>query len=234
MSLSPSEEALVRDLIAQNAALLSLASSESTIISKLGATKTTLSALTAASSLADSDLMLVRQGVTDKSATGAVVKTFVTAEVMNATQKPGEICFFARSTAPSGFLKANGAAVSRTTYAALFAAIGTVSGVGDGSTTFNLPDLRGEFVRGWNDDGSIDSGRGLGTAQAHQSNNLRDVELGLNSDVSWSGTLQEDGSYSDWTYAGDEGAGPNYQHRFRLWGRETRPRNVAFLACIKY
>ncbi len=78
MSLSPSEEALVRDLIAQNAALLSLASSESTIISKLGATKTTLSALTAASSLSDSDLMLVRQGVTDKSVTGAVLKAYAT------------------------------------------------------------------------------------------------------------------------------------------------------------
>lgn len=85
MSLSPAEEALVRDLIAQNAALLSLASSESTIISKLGATKTTLSALTAASSLADSDLMLVRQGVTDKSVTGALLKAFAVSPAASET-----------------------------------------------------------------------------------------------------------------------------------------------------
>lgn len=85
MSLSPAEEALVRDLIAQNAALLSLASSESTIISKLGATKTTLSALTAASSLADSDLMLVRQGVTDKSVTGAILKAFAVSPAASET-----------------------------------------------------------------------------------------------------------------------------------------------------
>lgn len=63
----------------------------------------------------------------------------------------GVIGFFAGSSAPSGYLKANGALVSRTTYATLFAAIGTTFGAGDGSTTFALPDLRGEFLRGWDD-----------------------------------------------------------------------------------
>ncbi|WP_197369874.1 phage tail protein, partial [Ralstonia pseudosolanacearum] len=63
----------------------------------------------------------------------------------------GLIGYFARSTAPSGWLKANGAAVSRTTYAALYAEIGTTFGAGDGAATFNLPDLRGEFLRGWDD-----------------------------------------------------------------------------------
>jgi len=77
----------------------------------------------------------------------------------------GSVTAFARSTAPAGWLKANGAAVSRTTYAALFAAIGTTFGVGDGSTTFNLPDLRGEFLRGWDDARGIDSGRAFGTLQ---------------------------------------------------------------------
>jgi len=55
---------------------------------------------------------------------------------------------FAGSTPPSGWLLCNGAAVSRTTYADLFAAVGTTYGVGDGSTTFNLPDLRGRMVLG--------------------------------------------------------------------------------------
>lgn len=77
----------------------------------------------------------------------------------------GMVAAFARNTAPAGWLKANGAAVSRTTYAALFAAIGTTFGVGDGATTFNLPDLRGEFIRGWDDGRGIDSGRAFGSLQ---------------------------------------------------------------------
>lgn len=55
----------------------------------------------------------------------------------------GAILAFGGTAAPSGYLLCNGALVSRTTYAALFAAIGTNFGVGDGSTTFGPPDLRG-------------------------------------------------------------------------------------------
>lgn len=76
MSLTTTEEALVRELLAQQAAILSLAENEATIQSKLGATKVTLSDLTPASSLADTDLLLVRQGTSDKSTTGALLKTF--------------------------------------------------------------------------------------------------------------------------------------------------------------
>jgi len=79
---------------------------------------------------------------------------------------PGVVEMLARSTAPQGWLKANGALVSRTTYAALFAAIGTLYGVGDGSTTFALPDLRGEFIRGFDDAKGTDAGRVMGSAQA--------------------------------------------------------------------
>lgn len=53
---------------------------------------------------------------------------------------------FAGNAAPTGWLLCNGQAVNRVTYAALFAVIGTTYGIGDGATTFNLPDLRG---RGW-------------------------------------------------------------------------------------
>ena len=52
------------------------------------------------------------------------------------------------ATAPAGYLICNGAAVSRTTYAALFAYLGTIWGVGDGATTFNVPDLRGRVIIG--------------------------------------------------------------------------------------
>ena len=65
-----------------------------------------------------------------------------------AVSMAGMIQMFAGSTAPTGWLLCNGSAVSRTDYAALFAVIGTTYGVGDGSTTFNLPDMRGEFPLG--------------------------------------------------------------------------------------
>lgn len=91
----------------------------------------------------------------------------ITAPAINAGNIVGEVAFFGMTTPPAGWLKANGAAVSRTTYAALFAAIGTTFGSGDGSTTFNLPDLRGEFIRGWDDGRGVDSGRGFGSFQAH-------------------------------------------------------------------
>ena len=55
---------------------------------------------------------------------------------------------FGFSGVPAHCLACDGSAVSRTTYAALFAAIGTTWGAGDGSSTFNLPDLRGEWVQG--------------------------------------------------------------------------------------
>ena len=77
----------------------------------------------------------------------------------------GAVMHFAMNAPPTGWLKANGALVSRTTYAALFAAIGTTFGVGDGSTTFGLPDLRGEFMRGWDDGRTVDTGRAFGSAQ---------------------------------------------------------------------
>lgn len=61
---------------------------------------------------------------------------------------PGTIITFAGSNAPSGYLVCNGAAVSRTTYARLFSAIGTIYGAGDGSTTFNVPDMTARFLEG--------------------------------------------------------------------------------------
>ena len=60
----------------------------------------------------------------------------------------GAILAFGGTSAPAGWMICNGAAVSRTTYAALFAAIGTAFGAGDGSTTFNIPDLREATTKG--------------------------------------------------------------------------------------
>lgn len=60
----------------------------------------------------------------------------------------GAVVSFAGSSAPTGWLICNGAAISRSTYAALFAILGTTFGAGDGSTTFSLPDLRGRVPVG--------------------------------------------------------------------------------------
>ncbi|WP_107860798.1 phage tail protein [Neisseria weaveri] len=78
---------------------------------------------------------------------------------------PGTIVAYSGTTAPPGWLKCNGANVSRATYAALFAVIGTTYGAGDGRTTFTLPDIRNEFIRGLDDGRGLDSSRALGSKQ---------------------------------------------------------------------
>ena len=142
---------------------------------------------------------------------------------------------FAGPVAPAGFLKENGAAVSRATYARLFAVIGTTYGAGNGSTTFNLPESRGEGFRGLDDGRGVDPGRGLGSVQLDQvqgmayqllwgqgatgvgysGNDLRKFSLATTAD-------QVSGPISD---------GVNGTPRI---GAETRMRNVARLKCIKY
>lgn len=78
------------------------------------------------------------------------------------------LTYMAVNVVPTGWLKANGAQVSRTTYAALFAVIGTTYGSGNGTTTFNLPDYRGYFLRAWDDGRGVDSGRVFASTQSSQ------------------------------------------------------------------
>lgn len=102
-------------------------------------------------------------------ATSAFVKAAIAAAIAAIPAPPtipvGHVDIFAMSTPPTGYLVCNGAAVSRTTYAALFAAIGNTYGSGDGATTFNLPDLRGRFIRGWDSGAGLDPGRVFGSLQ---------------------------------------------------------------------
>jgi microcystin-dependent protein len=65
------------------------------------------------------------------------------------TLPAGMIMYFANTTVPQGWFQCDGSAKSRTNYVDLFNAIGTVYGAGDGATTFNIPDFRGQFLRGW-------------------------------------------------------------------------------------
>ncbi|VAE40972.1 Phage tail fiber protein [Enterobacter hormaechei] len=77
----------------------------------------------------------------------------------------GMVAPFAANSAPTGWLAADGSLVSRITYARLFSRIGTTFGAGDGASTFALPDMRGEFVRGWDNGRGVDAGRAFGSWQ---------------------------------------------------------------------
>jgi microcystin-dependent protein len=152
----------------------------------------------------------------------------------------GQVCFFGMTTAPAGFLKANGALVSRTTYSDLFDAIGTTYGAGDGSTTFALPDLRGEFPRGWDDGRAVDTGRTFGTAQADAFQGHGHTIDAINSTSSASGSItgriNRDGGTADNVLTNFGASDPRVLGSFNTprISAETRPRNVALLACIKF
>ena len=84
------------------------------------------------------------------------VDTYVSTYVDTYAIPVGSIVSVAMETPPTNFLECDGSTISRTTYADLFSAIGDVFGVGDGSTTFEIPDLRGYFLRGWDHGAAVD------------------------------------------------------------------------------
>ncbi|WP_204303922.1 phage tail protein [Stenotrophomonas maltophilia] len=136
---------------------------------------------------------------------------------------PGIVGHFAMDTPPEGWLRCNGADVSRTTYAALFAAIGTRFGSTNGST-FRLPDLRGEFIRGWDNGRGLDPGRSFGSMQEDAIRAPFNIGRIISSQFAWAGgTLHGEG----YMKASEGGAGLSS-------GPETRPHNLALLACIKF
>lgn len=173
-------------------------------------------------------------------ATTAFVKQIAEAIV---TVAPGTVFFVAGSSAPAKSLKANGAAVSRSVYAALFSAIGTTYGDGNGSTTFNLPDLRGEFIRCFDDDRGVDAGRQLGSTQddgmrSHRHlNGYADEAYALGDSSHVYGETKEDmpGLAEGRAMTGNSGITNAVQgYTSYTGGSETKPRNIALLACIGY
>ena len=152
-----------------------------------------------------------------------------------------EIKYFATQTAPVGYLVADGSAVSRTTYFRLFAAIGTTFGTGNGSTTFNLPNLLGEFIRGWDAGRGVDVGRLFGSGQLSQnlSHNHTTYDPGHSHQLVTNGVSadrvgpaegalhQGSGKVSSGTTVNATGLVVNSSG-----GNESRPRNVAMLPCI--
>jgi microcystin-dependent protein len=158
----------------------------------------------------------------DAVTTIAILDGAVTqAKASNMLIPAGAIMPFAMNSVPTGWLAADGTAVSRSTYATLFAAIATTYGVGNGSTTFNVPDLRGYFVRGTgtNSDGTVS-----GTFAAKQADELK----------SHTHTY----TFKSTTGGSSAGGDPNSITNTSVntgatGGTETRPRNIAMLYCIK-
>jgi len=116
------------------------------------------------------------------SCTLTVDANFVASTIV-AAMPAGAVSAFAGGTAPTGWLECNGAAVSRTTYSVLFTAIGVAHGYGNNSTTFNVPDLRGYFVRGYDHGISHDPDSSTRTAAATggaTGDNVGSIQTGAN------------------------------------------------------
>jgi len=141
----------------------------------------------------------------------------------------GSVFTMATTTVPSGYLECDGAAVSRTTYADLFAALGTTWGAGNGSSTFNVPDLRGEFVRGWDNGRGVDSSRTFASSQDDQlqehSHTITAIEQNVG-DPPNPITIKHIRSGGTTGTTQTSGTTGNF-------GNETRPRNIAMMYVIK-
>ena len=154
----------------------------------------------------------------------------------------GSIVAYAGSSTPSGYLACDGAAVSRTTYADLFAAIGTTWGAGNGSSTFNVPDLRAMFLRGTGTHGTANMAKGtdfsapaVGTIENDQMQDHKHQTI-----MSPGTTYQTYSSYA----IGNNAYGTTYNFNTTApleinsqgtprTGDETRPVNAAVLYVIK-
>ncbi|MEI7507841.1 MAG: tail fiber protein [Flavobacterium sp.] len=154
----------------------------------------------------------------------------------------GIIAPFAGTSAPSGWLACNGAAVSRVDYATLFAAIGTTWGAGDGSVTFNVPDLRGTFLRGTGTNGTYGTavGQAVGTYAAdtylNHNHGISDpshshsVSSFASPGLSPGGTTYSTVSGTTSTGASTTGISVNTS---TTGGTETKPKNYGVLYIIK-
>lgn len=149
----------------------------------------------------------------------------------------GVIMAFAGTAAPTGFLSCDGSAVSRTTYATLFTAIGTTWGVGNGTTTFNVPDLRGAFLRG-SGTSSLDpsSPRSVGSFQAEAYLSHTHTDSGHTHTIPIQ-NLTESGSggagVNKLQAGGSTATNSGTANIQASGGAETRPDNYAVLYIIK-
>lgn len=168
---------------------------------------------------------------------GATANSAASVGQVSAAMPAGAVIYVAMNTPPAGYLKANGQAVSRTLYPALFSAIGTFYGAGDGSTTFNLPDLRGEFLRGWDDGRGADPNRSFGSFQnqdwkGFEMTNTRQNSMDYSHGPVYMGKNVAPADFVGNMFTGSWAA-PAAAIGARWDASEIRPRNVSLLACIK-
>jgi hypothetical protein len=137
----------------------------------------------------------------------------------------GSVMYFAASSAPLGWFECAGQTLDRVSYLDLFNVIGYT--YGESGNSFRLPDLRGEFIRGW------DNGKGTDAGRVFGSNQLDEFESHTHPY-----TALYNGVYSGAGYPGFDGTGDGITSPTKTTsptgGSETRPRNVALLPCIKY
>ncbi len=196
-------------------------------------------------------LSTVEVGATADQTKADIDALGIAADIAAAGSVVGAEMTWATATVPTGWLEENGAAISRSTYSALFAVLGTTFGVGDGSSTFNLPDARGEFIRGWahgsaNDpDRAARTNRGDGTTgdvvgskQLDQTQGHRHWGL-----YNYNSTLGTSTATFPSTSGGSGGQNGHYSIREPITdtvngtprtGLETRVRNTNRMIIIKY
>lgn len=159
----------------------------------------------------------------------------------------GMIMHFVDEKAPQGWLECDGSEVSKTQYANLFKVVGEKFGQVEDKTKFKLPDLRGEFIRSWDNGRGIDKSRVLGSAQKGF---LSSVDTTMNTTNVVGLYNAVSGNYREvcWDNAGMDGfARSDYQgirggyvdvklteDDITYYAGVVRPRNIALLACIKY
>ena len=152
---------------------------------------------------------------------------------------PGVVAYFAANNVPLGWLKANGGLVLKAQYESLFNVIGY--SYGGGGDFFALPDLRGEFIRSLDDGRGIDPFRTLGSAQTAQIKKHKHVgpysetyssPFGSTDNRGYQGSGRTDSD--NFLYHTNDGSDfDGVVNPAGVIGDETRPRNVAMLACIK-
>jgi len=168
------------------------------------------------------------------------------AALIAAAIPSGIIQPFGGASAPTGYLACDGSAVSRTTYADLFASIGTTWGAGDGSTTFAVPDLRGAFLRGTGSHGTRNMANGNDFAgpsvgsfendqfQDHTHESLVTIDTGTGyPDNTALAQANGDNSGATGGNTGVKSPSANNSQGTPRTGDETRPFNAGILYCIK-
>jgi microcystin-dependent protein len=174
---------------------------------------------------------------TAKLQDGAVTEDKIAAAVLAKFVPAGVIMPYGGTIAPSGYLLCNGQAVSRVTYADLFAAVGTAFGSGNGSTTFNVPDLRGRFLRGLDGGAGRDPDAASRTAMNSGGNagdnvgSVQDDQLESHThNTTMYNEVNDSGDYAATT---DSTGSPTDIVTSATGGNETRPKNANVNFIIK-